>query len=170
MTGARFGKPSDRSSRRQVVAYLPVKDADNVRSRAAAAGQTLQEVIAKAINGKLAAMGVPPVLNEIKLAHFVRKSSAAATRIKEGHRPARMGSKIVAGWFDRTEVRQLQALTAEFGLSSQILIEGGLDIMGYRVEPVSADLQADNRAGEEEFDLGDVAISSRLLKLLSEAT
>jgi len=114
----------------------------------------------------------PPwaVLNEIKLAHFVRKSSAAATRIKEGHRPARMGSKIVAGWFDRTEVRQLQALTAEFGLSSQILIEGGLDIMGYRVEPVSADLQADNRAGEEEFDLGDVAISSRLLKLLSEAT
>ncbi len=133
MTAGRFGKPSDRSSRRQVVAYLPSDEADRIRSRAAAAGETIQETIAKAVNSRLATFGIGPVLNELKLSHFVRKQQAAAVRPVDGHTAARQGTKILAGWFDRQEVLAFGAVCAELGLPAQVIIVEGLAALTVQV-------------------------------------
>ena len=129
MSAGRFGKPSDRSSRRQVVAYLPSGEADIYRARAAAAGETIQEMIAKAVNARLRSFGMLPVLSELKLSHFIRKQQAAGVRPVDGHTSARQGTKILAGWFDRQEVLAFNAICAELGFPAQSIIVDGLDLL-----------------------------------------
>lgn len=130
MSAGHFGKPSSRSSRRQVIAYLPSAEADAVRAKTAAAGETIQEAIAKAVNARLATFGIKPILNELKLFHFIRKQQAAATRPAEGHTTARQGTKILAAWFDRQEVMALGAVCAELGIPAQVIIAEGFALIG----------------------------------------
>ncbi|WP_069052617.1 hypothetical protein [Bosea sp. RAC05] len=120
------------------MAYLPSDEADQIRSRAAAAGETIQETIAKAVNIRLAAYGIGPVLNELKLSHFVRKQQAAAVRPVDGHTAARQGTKILAGWFDRQEVITFGAVCAELGMPAQVIIVEGLADLATRNTPDQA--------------------------------
>ena len=119
------GPPPSRLSKMQIVAFLPPELDEAMRFRARSAGDTLQQVLGRAINRELKERGIPAVLTIERLHQFIRKNNPAQPRVSMTTAPTRRKRKCLAGWFDRQEVNKLQAICSEIGTDSQELAEAG---------------------------------------------
>lgn len=119
------GPPPSRLGKRQVGVYLAPDMADRVRGAAHASRESIQTLLARAINAELASRGLPPPLSVVGLRQFKRVVGAATSRVAAPD--CRRGTKIVAGWYDRKEVERLVSLCSELGTTVQAVATAGLE-------------------------------------------
>lgn len=129
MAFPKSGPPPSRVGRRQVIVFLPPAVVDRAKAVARARGETLQQILARAINAALGLRGIPPVLTCERRHLFVRVQKAAQERGPGKAADCRVGLKPIAGWFDRPEVAKLADTAGETGTTVQALASEGFGLI-----------------------------------------